>query len=246
LSVYMSDYDDYDDDYEYDPSDHMTNDPVGFYTHGYGGYGYDTSHVPRDEAKPELVKHVEEGNLQAVRDVVESVATTSHEEKNKLLNYARRWTEVDYRMSGFTKEYEWFDLTPLATAALKGHHNIVQYLLEQGADPTLEGCPSDNVHLDALQAANKKLGSAFDSGNRATWNIPRRCVDLLSVANFFWNKAAYSGSGYSQTKRVIFSNRATNMEHLQQALNEVSDIAEYPQKSLKKEDLKSLKAKYIS
>ena len=36
----------------------------------------------------------------------------------KLLNASKRWTEVDYKMSGFTKEHEWHDLTPLAKAGL--------------------------------------------------------------------------------------------------------------------------------
>lgn len=245
----MSDYDDdYDYDYEYDPYEHMANDPLSFYTHGYGGFGYDTSHVPPDEDTPDITKRVEEGNLAAVKNIVEAASTDSEKKKHVTINYARRWTEVDYRMSGFTKEYEWFDLTPLATAALKGHDDIVQYLLEQGADPTLEGCPDDNVYMTALQAANKLLGSAMAttcSGDKSKWNKPRRCVDLLSVSELFWKKASYAGSRYSKTNRLEFSNRPCDVHGLQQALREVPDIATYPDGSLKKETLKSLKAKYI-
>ena len=42
----------YDDDY--DAYDHMTSDPVDFQTYGYGGFGYDTSHIQPNEARPEI------------------------------------------------------------------------------------------------------------------------------------------------------------------------------------------------
>jgi hypothetical protein len=41
----------------------------------------------------------------------------------------------------------------LTAAARFGHVDIVEYLLIQGADPTLRSCPTDNVHLDAMEAA---------------------------------------------------------------------------------------------
>ena len=55
--MYSGDYSDddyYDDDYdsygdEYDPVRHMAEDPIHFQMYGYGGFGYDTSHVPKDE-----------------------------------------------------------------------------------------------------------------------------------------------------------------------------------------------------
>ena len=224
----------------------MTQDPLSFYTFGYGGFGYDTSHVPPNEETPVITKRVEDGNLAAVQNIVQAASADSEKAKHVTLNYARRWTEVDYRLSGFTKEYEWFDLTPLATAALKGHDDIVLYLLEQGADPTLEGCPDDDVYLTALQSANQLLRSAMASSDKSKWNKPRRCVDLLSVAELFWEKASYAGSRYSKTKRLEFSNRPCDVQGLQQALREVKDIALYPGGSLKSEALKSLKARFIA
>lgn len=187
---------------------------------------------------------MEEGNSQAVQALVASAAGVSQAKKNKIINYARRWTEVDYRMSGFTQEYEWFDLTPVATAASKGHHDIVQYLLEQGADPTLEGCPDENIHVSALEAANQELSRAIGSGNMANCNRPRRCVDLLEVATLFWNRASYAGSHYNRAGRLEFTNSPTNIDDLHRALNEVSDIGFYPERSLNKEDLRNMKERY--
>ena len=226
----------YDSDGDYDAFGHMSGDPYDFYTNGYGGFGYDTSHVPKDDRKAEITKKSEEGDLNAVKRIVQAAT-----EKDKVINTARRWTEVDYKASGFTKEYEWFDLTPLATAARKGHDDIVQYLLEQGADPTLEGCPEDDVYLNALKAANEALGRAMAGRNRASCNKPRRCVDLLSIAEIFWNKSSYSSSSYGATKRQVYSNRPKDMNLLLESLSEVKDISFYPKESLKSEQLKSLK-----
>ena len=73
LLTMTSDYDDYyDDDYEYDPYSHMTNDPLDYYTHGYGGFGYDTSHVKKDESRTELFKHASGGNFSEVKRIVEA------------------------------------------------------------------------------------------------------------------------------------------------------------------------------
>lgn len=241
INRYKSTMDYYDSDGDYDAFGHMSGDPLDFYTNGYGGFGYDTSHVPKDDQKAEITKKIEEGNLNAVKRIVQAAT-----EKDKVINTARRWTEVDYRASGFTKEYEWFDLTPLATAARKGQDDIVQYLLEQGADPTLEGCPEDNVHLNALSAANEALGRTMASRNRSSCNKPRRCVDLLSVAEIFWNNSSYSSSRYSATERQVYSNRPKDMNLLLEALNEVKDISLYPKESLKSDQLKSLKERYKS
>ncbi|KAL7548726.1 hypothetical protein ACHAWF_011990 [Thalassiosira exigua] len=190
--------------------------------YGYGGFGYDTSHVPRDEAKSELTQEVERGNLAAVRQIVEDAASKSEEEK---------------QMSGFVNEHEWFDITPLATAASKGRHEFVQFLLEQGADPTLRGCPYDDVYWNALEAANHMLLRAERTAG------PRRCVDLLKVANLFWEKAAYSGPHYSNNRK-LFSNRPTTGEGLARALTEVPSIGNYPHGCLTEENLKRLKEKY--
>jgi len=77
--------------------------------------------------------------------------------RRRVLNASKRWTEVDFNASGFTKEYEWHGLTPLATAASSGKHEVVEFLLKEGADPMLRGCATEDEHYDALGAAKSSL-----------------------------------------------------------------------------------------
>jgi hypothetical protein len=128
----------------------------------------------------------------------------SEEEKNKVINHARKWTEVDYKMSGFAKTWEWFDITPLAVAALKGHEEVVQYLLEQGADPTLCGCPRADTVLDAFQAA------------RGT-----SCNALLDAVKPFWERAKYAGVHYDAKSLKKFTNSPTDVNGMLRALRNV-------------------------
>ncbi|KAL7430030.1 hypothetical protein ACHAXM_001984 [Skeletonema potamos] len=243
-SYYYDSDDDYYDHYSYDAAEHMTNDPVHFQMYGYGGFGYDTSHIGPDEPMSDMCINASRGDLSGVMNIVERADSISDEEKVKVINYARKWTEVDYRMSGFTKEWTWFDLTPVAAAATLGHHEVVEYLLQQGADPTLTGCPTENVTVNALQAAKKNLDYESRQGNNngEKCNNAKRCVDLLSVANLFWDKASYSSSRFSTKARAVFSNRPNNYQLLQEALNNyVPDISDYPEKQLREDDLERIK-----
>mmetsp|Transcript_36472 Transcript_36472/g.74405 ORF Transcript_36472/g.74405 Transcript_36472/m.74405 type:complete len:851 (+) Transcript_36472:234-2786(+) len=241
MSYSDDDYDAYDDYDDYDVVDHMTNDPIDFQINGYGGFGYDTSHIGPDEPRSEMCLSAFQGDLSGVMDIVERAAAISEEGRIKVINYARRWTEVDYRASGFTKEWTWWDLTPVAMAAALGHHEVVQYLLEQGADPTLRGSPTENGSVDALGSAKTNLDYETKQGSDVKCNNAQRCVDLISVANLFWEKASYSSPHYSTTIRAVFSNRPTNNQMLQEALQNVPDISEYPEKKLRDADVECLK-----
>jgi hypothetical protein len=164
---------------DYDPFDHMTNNPVDFYTRGYGGFGYDTSHVKKDEPRSELFNQASAGNLSEVKRIVEGAENVSEEEKSKVINHA-------------------FDIT---LAALKGHEEVVQYLLEQGADPTLSGCPHADTVLDAFQAA------------RGT-----RCNALLEAVKPFWERAKYAGVHYDAKSLKKFTNSPTDVNGMLRAL----------------------------
>lgn len=223
----------------YDAYDHMISDPVDFQMHGYGGFGYDTSHVAPDSSKPTLTLRAEEGDLSNVRRIVEEAAAVSPSTKNATLNSARRWTEVDYRMSGFTKEYEWFDATPLAAAAFRGHHDVVRYLLEEGADPTLKGCPEEDVHFNALEGAilsldkcRRTAGQGGGTGAGGKDGVVLRgsqcCVDLLKAAAPFWKDASYSSSRYSKTARNKFNNAPMDPDGLLAAVGAVPALVEVP------------------
>mmetsp|Transcript_7813 Transcript_7813/g.11472 ORF Transcript_7813/g.11472 Transcript_7813/m.11472 type:complete len:207 (+) Transcript_7813:90-710(+) len=202
-------YDDYYDgndseDYEYDPAWHMTNDPVDFAMNGYGGFGYDTSHVQSDEPISELVSCCKQGNLNEVKRVVDSFP---EEMKAELINKGHRWTEVDYRMSGFTKEYEWYGPTPLIAASTEGRDDIVEFLLREGADPTLEGCLREDYCANATKCTKDK-----------------KCIELLNAAHRFWNRARYSGPQHQddRRKREGYGNKPTDMDGLVAALDKIS------------------------
>lgn len=120
--------------------------------YGYGGFGYDTSHVKKDDPHSEFYMLCAGGNLDRVKAMLSRETTTA--KKLQLINSARRWTEVDYKASGFTKEWEWFDRTPLLIAIKRGHVDVVKYLLKQGANPALQACYSDDCITDAKKDAS--------------------------------------------------------------------------------------------
>ena len=66
---------------------------------GYGGFGYDTSHVKKDDKVPAVVTAAQKGDLAKVRQLVKADI--------RVLSATQRWTEVDFKGSGFTKEWQW-------------------------------------------------------------------------------------------------------------------------------------------
>jgi hypothetical protein len=48
-------------------------------------------------------------------------------------------------LNSSTEERWLYDVTPITLAAMRGHDGIVEYLLREGADPTLSGCPRYDV-----------------------------------------------------------------------------------------------------
>ena len=175
-------------------------DSVEFQMYGYGGFGYDTSHVKPAEKTSELVKAAKAGDLEQIQSNVRNASTESDEKLRSVINHARRWTEVDYKMSGFTKEWEWFGLTPLATAALHRHDNVVEFLLRQGADPTLKGCPDENVDYDAFSAAKQAM-SEIEKGIETLRTVSREdlkvevCGQVTIVRNSFKRYEAMKWKG---------------------------------------------------
>ena len=228
---------------------------------GYGGFGYDASHVPRDDPTPPIVVEAGKGNLTKVKFLVEGTPEKPLDatQKRCILNVSKRWTEVDYKASGFTKEWEWHGATPLIAAARNGHADVVEYLLRNGADPTLQGCVRDDVHWDAFSAADKSI--RLEDGTKAEkWmvsypdivndeslsseqaakrlhqvgnNGKRHCIRLLNSAKPFWNPASYSSSHYSKSRESCkFSNKPKNMTHLIEALDAVDPMPEATEAAL--------------
>ena len=227
------DYDDYD-DYEYDPFDHMTNDPIDFYTNGYGGFGYDTGHIKPDGKHSELFHAASSGDLGRVKQIVSSTEQRQQEQelqqlqqlqlsKNKkkkkkkkqeaittlldVINHAREWTEVDYRLSGFTKEYEWYDRTPLMIAIKNGHVDIVLFLLQQGADPTLAAC----VDEDCFTGAENEVANFINS------NMEKKDFlnDMITVSLKYHPCTNHKNSRVSKRTFALPENLATMLKELE-------------------------------
>ncbi|KAL7524624.1 hypothetical protein ACHAXR_000654, partial [Thalassiosira sp. AJA248-18] len=187
--------------------------------------------------KPEITKAVARGDLAAVQKIVDAAA-----DKIKTINHARKWTE--HNLAYYSSEdnpssvTEWFDVTPITTAAMRGHDEIVQYLLQQGADPTLKGCPKDDIELpnddgSPLIDLPELHMNAFDAANKLSRKIRccRRTVDLLLVVKPYWKKCVYSGSAAIRHKRTMFSNLPLNMGWIVDALGEVPPLKGYPIKA---------------
>ncbi|KAL7523751.1 hypothetical protein ACHAXR_000312 [Thalassiosira sp. AJA248-18] len=116
-------------------------------------------------------------------------------------------------MSGFTKEYEWYDITPLGYAAVQGHCDVVQYLLEEGADPTLQGSPSADQYSDAFKAAI--IAAGYNEGGK-------RCAALLEAVKPFWKRAKYAAPQYQKKRREKFTNAPTDREGMLNSLRAVA------------------------
>eukprot|EP00586_Coscinodiscus_wailesii_P021018 CAMPEP_0172496826 /NCGR_PEP_ID=MMETSP1066-20121228/93702_1 /TAXON_ID=671091 /ORGANISM="Coscinodiscus wailesii, Strain CCMP2513" /LENGTH=73 /DNA_ID=CAMNT_0013269325 /DNA_START=71 /DNA_END=289 /DNA_ORIENTATION=+ len=54
----------------YDPYQQMAYDTASYQMYGYGGYGYETSHIPPDESHSPLYSRAEKGDLQRVTALV--------------------------------------------------------------------------------------------------------------------------------------------------------------------------------
>jgi hypothetical protein len=67
----------------FDSDDNPYNDPssLEFQLRGHGGFGYDTSHVPRDEAEPAIVKAAGDGNLKRVQELLREEMPTEDDLK---------------------------------------------------------------------------------------------------------------------------------------------------------------------
>ena len=75
---------------------------------------------------------------------------------NSQINERRMRKEISER-DGYDKEWPWRDDTALITAARSGHTMAVKLLLERKADPLLESCPVNNLHVNAATAVKMSI-----------------------------------------------------------------------------------------
>ena len=172
------------------------------------------------------------GDLTSVQNIVSNAATSS-QEKHKIINYARIWGEHNNAYAtpdDPSSSTNWFDITPLTLAAMRGHHDIVEYLLRQGADPTLKGISYEDIELPDNSAPLIELPhynmNAFDAANKLTRKIRccRRTEDLLRVVKPYWKRCVYSGASATRHQRLAFTNEPINSEWLLDALDQVPKL----------------------
>jgi hypothetical protein len=134
----------------------------------------------------------------------------------------------------------WFDVTAITMAATRGHHQVLQYLLEEGADPTLKGCPKDAIQNndddDLIVADQKELHmNVFDVAKELYKKIRccRRSHDLIMICKPYWRRCYYSSSNASRCKRETFTNvPLCELSYLKEnVIKRVPPLSQYPLKS---------------
>lgn len=186
----------------------------------------------RSEAIPDIALRASEGNLVAVKKIVKAAANISAHEKRATVNKARMWLKLNYNE---TKYCELYDATPLAYACINGHHDVVQYLLEQGADPTLRGTMPPSWSVNARGAVHKLYGKIERGGFPYPESIAMRkcgtqCENLLFAVRPFWIPALYCGDSCYGNKRGSFNNLPTDIDTLRLTVRAVPGISERPSK----------------
>jgi len=134
--------------------------------------------------------------------------------KAQLVNESRTRLDEDDR--------RWFVETPLFVASTQGYSKIVQLLLTEGADPTLECSPIDGVSETPLSATKNSL-KYLEKSLRAiisekhyiydndTWketseiisklsekyNALKKCIKMLKIAEDHWTVSEYCSARFS-------------------------------------------------
>ena len=166
--------------------------------YGYGGFGYDTSHVKSDCQHSEFYRVCEQGNLKKAKSMLAKETTIA--KRLTTINGARRWTEIDYKASGFTKEYEWFDRTPVLIAIKKGHVSLVKYLLEEGANPALEACYADDCTTTAKKEAATSC-AATEKDRQLIKDMVDVCLEYYP-SRFDGNSCHYKERKFAMPKKM--------------------------------------------
>ena len=207
------------------------------------GYLGNDGYYPPDKKDSKLVTAASAGHLEIVKQIIEGCQS---DQKAGTLNAARKWTEVQEKMGGYDKSWEWFGDTALIAAARACHVEVVNYLLVEGADPTLSSCPSYDEYETAQKAAEnreKQLDRTIESIKSGTHYVYEHDVqkdaktfvreilekqhhfkiisDLLREAGKCWNRAQYAGHSYSKERSKAFAenpNKPTSLEDIKRAI----------------------------
>jgi len=125
------------------------------------------------------------------------------------------------------QQLEWYDITPLTLAVMRGHDDIVEYLLRLGADPTLMGYPKNQLqHPDNNNKAHINIMDAYIAASRLCKMIRRcrRTQDLLLSVKPFWKKASYYGSSVTSASAAVTSSTTTSSSNNNKLRTEYTNV----------------------
>ena len=126
------------------------------------------------------------------------------------------------------QQLEWYDITPLTLAVMRGHDDIVEYLLRLGADPTLMGYPKNQLqHPDIYNnKAHNNIMDAYVAASRLCKMIRRcrRTQDLLLSVKPFWKKASYYGSSVTSASAAVTSSTTTSSSNNNKLRTEYTNV----------------------
>jgi hypothetical protein len=127
------------------------------------------------------------------------------------------------------QQLEWYDITPLTLAVMRGHDDIVEYLLRLGADPTLMGYPKNQLqHPDSNNnnKAHNNIMDAYVAASRLCKMIRRcrRTQDLLLSVKPFWKKASYYGSSVTSASAAVTSSTTTSSSNNNKLRTEYTNV----------------------
>eukprot|EP00092_Neocalanus_flemingeri_P027586 GFUD01029929.1.p1 GENE.GFUD01029929.1~~GFUD01029929.1.p1 ORF type:complete len:362 (-),score=68.48 GFUD01029929.1:61-1146(-) len=243
-------------DYDFDNEEEFMEKYKDWVHTPYGFY-------PPDGEDSRLVKEARTGNLESVKEILGSC---SSDQKVGTLNGARHWTEVQEK-HGYDKSWEWFGDTALIAAARAGHVEVVKLLLLEGADVTLDSCPSDDNYETAEKAAEnkrKELERIMDnirSGNHYVYqhdilidsetfvrdhlkkiNDVKTILNFLNEAGKYWKKSSYSRSSYSKERATAFAENPNKPSNLGDLITAVTAVV--VENGIDLQILEELSAKY--
>ena len=174
-------------------------------------------HYPKlDEEETALIEAANEGCLETVKKLVHQVPIY---DKCELINESPIRTE---------NEDKWFSATPLLAAAKAGNVEVTEFLLGEGADPSLVCSPLPGVQETALSAARNNLrqlrrtlrgiaAAEHHVYERDVWTDSEAavlalllryrgllaCVRLLRAAGRHWTRSAYRAAEWSQHRQTV-------------------------------------------
>jgi len=215
-----------------------------------GWWSTNLNYYKPDENDSKLVEEARRGNIAGVRAIIDK---SSKKDKAGVVNAARKWTEVVEKMGGYDKTWDWFGDTALTASARAGHIEVVKYLLYEGADPTLEGCPTDDEYECPMKAVTNRLSklerelSTIEAGDyhlfmvKVSDNAKEKIesilktkgnleviVDVLNVALKFWKKNPQSSSHYSKQKvKQRLTNKCLSLKNLKQEIESIETSREF-------------------